>query len=168
MAMVGLFWITEDAVYVGSPPAVDGQCVRLTSEGVVAEDPYGTRTWAWEELRAASVVDVPVKGTARRLGQAFEVLLAAVGGSGDEPAEMSLRLTATDPEVDVTEEVSVHAAVSGGYPTDEVELSQSLLARFVAGEADPGALTAWARGDGHHGTPKARQRQALLRSWAEA
>ncbi|MFJ6939913.1 hypothetical protein [Streptomyces sp. NPDC101132] len=166
--MVGLFWITEDAVYVGSPPAVDGQCVRLTSEGVEAEDPYGTRTWAWEDLRAAAVVDVPLRGTASRFGQAVDVLIAAVSGGGDEPAEMSLRLTATDPTMELTEELSVHAAAAGGYPSDEVELSQSLLARFVAGEADPGALTAWARGDGHRGTPKHRQRQALLRSWAEA
>jgi hypothetical protein len=41
--MVGLFWISEDAVYVGSPPTGDGRCVLLTADGLDAVGPEGSQ-----------------------------------------------------------------------------------------------------------------------------
>ncbi|MFJ6947357.1 hypothetical protein ACISU4_22365 [Streptomyces wuyuanensis] len=168
MAMVGLFWITEDAVYVGSPPTVDGHCVRIDAEGVQAVDEDGTHAWPWTELRSATVEAVPVRGTVGRgmgaaLGRAIEALLTAGVGLGGEPPEMTLCLETADG----TEEVPVHCAAAGGYGSEEIALSRSLLAGLVAGTADLGAVESWGRSNGSLGTPRPPVREALLRDWTE-
>ncbi|WP_033328728.1 hypothetical protein [Streptomyces yerevanensis] len=176
MAMVGLFWITEGSVYVGSPPDAEGQCVRITSEGVQARGPDGIRAWPWSILRSAGVEAVPVGSGARSGGRFLAAVLEAVvaagaleavgtlGSSygGEEPPQMFLVL-----ETEVgTEEVQVPAATKG-YTSREIALSQHLLACFREGTADPRALTAWGRDHGG-GTPKPPEREALLRKWTHA
>lgn len=161
--MVGLFWITPGAVYLGSPPADDGSCVRLTGDGLEAVAPDGSRTWAWEGLRSAVVTDVPRQGPSGRLAGILESLLSSLSG-GEGPAEMTLRL-----ETEYgSEEVPVYSAAAGGHSVEEEVLSQELLARFVTGTVNPQVLAAWGRDHGSGGTPKARVREDLLRAWAEA
>ncbi|MFD4140966.1 hypothetical protein [Streptomyces sp. NPDC058572] len=165
MAMVGLFWVTPDAVYVGSPPAADGGCVRLSADGLEALDLDGSRMWAWEEVHSAAVEDVPTEGPAGRAPKFLgSVVSAAVGAFlGEGPPEMTLRLeTEYGPE-----ELKVYAAAAGGYGAEEAALSQGLLARFVARTADPRVLEAWGREHGLEGTPKPHVREALLQTWAE-
>ncbi|MFF9503446.1 hypothetical protein [Streptomyces sp. NPDC014656] len=161
MAMVGLFWITADAVYVGAPPGTEGRGARLTEKGVEAGAAGDHRTWTWEELRSASVEGAPVRGASRRrLALAVEaVLTAALGGTG-EPPEMLLRLETASG----SEELPVHSAAAGAYDEEEFTLSQNLLARFVDGEASPRTLTAWGAIAGDT-SPKRPERQALLRKW---
>ncbi|MEU9234121.1 hypothetical protein [Streptomyces subrutilus] len=166
MAMVGLFWVTPDAVYVGSPPAADGGYVRLSADGLESRDPEGPRTWAWDGLRSAVVEDVPTAGPMGRapkfLGSVVSAALGALLG-GEGPPEMTLRLgTEYGPQ-----ELKVYSAAAGGYGAEEAALSQDLLARFVAGTADPRAIEAWGREHGLEGTPKPREREALLRAWAQ-
>ncbi|MFD9408128.1 hypothetical protein ACFWBN_14075 [Streptomyces sp. NPDC059989] len=166
MAMVGLFWITPDAVYVGSPPTAIGSCVRLTAGGLEAVDPDGSRTWTWEGLRSAVVDDVPAESPSGRASKLLGSVVSAALGAflGEGPPEMTLRLeTADGPQ-----EVTVYAAASGGYGAEEAALSQDLLARFVAGTADPRTMEAWGREHGPEGTPKRHVREALLRTWLEA
>ncbi|MFD5424373.1 hypothetical protein [Streptomyces sp. NPDC127084] len=165
MAMVGLFWVTADAVYVGSPPAADGGCVRLTAAGLDAVGPDDSRSWSWEELRSAVVADVPVEGSSGRAAKLLGSVAAAAVGAflGEGPRAMVLRLETRHGPVEVT----VHAAAAGGYGADEAALSQDLLARFVAGTADPGVVAAWGREHASNGTPKTAERAALLRSWAQ-
>ncbi|MBT2368105.1 hypothetical protein J7E88_22995 [Streptomyces sp. ISL-10] len=168
MAMVGLFWITADAVYVGAPPGTEGRGVRLTGQGVEAvwadgaDGADGARTWTWAELRAATVEGAPVRSASRRrLSLAVEtVLTAALGGAG-EPPQMILRLETPEG----AEELSVHSAAAGAYVEEEFALSQDLLARFVDGTASPLTLAEWGR-DGDGTTPKPPTRQTLLREWA--
>ncbi|WP_369776806.1 hypothetical protein [Streptomyces sp. R33] len=160
--MVGLFWITPDAAYVGSPPAADGSCVRLTAHGLEAVGPDGSRSWAWEGLRSAVIEDVPRQGPSGRLSGILESLLSSVSG-GEEPPGMTLRLQT---EYGV-EELRVYSAAAGGYDAEEDALSQELLARFVTGTANPRTLEAWGSDHGSEGTPKAHVRQDLLRAWAE-
>ncbi|MFD4864103.1 hypothetical protein [Streptomyces sp. NPDC058412] len=165
MAMVGLFWITPDAVYVGSPPNAVGSRVRLTGDGPEAVDPDGSRAWTWEGLRSAVVEDVPVEGPSGRASKLLgAVVSAAVGAfTGEGPPEMTLRLeTDNGPE-----RVTVYAAVAG-YGAEETALSQELLARFVAGTAHPRTLEAWGRDHAPQGTPKPPERESLLRTWARA
>ncbi|MEU9165790.1 hypothetical protein AB0D29_36645 [Streptomyces sp. NPDC048424] len=164
MAMVGLFWITEDSVYVGSPPSAEGHCVRLTSEGVQARSPEGIRAWPWAILRSAGVEAVPVEGDTRGGGRFLVAVLEAVvtlasGYGGEEPPQMFVVLETADG----TEEVQVSAATKG-YTSREIALSRHLLARFREGTADPGTLTAWSR-EHRGGTPKPPEREALLREW---
>lgn len=162
--MVGLFWISEDSVYVGSPPTGDGRCVRLTADGLDAVSPAGSQAWRWTDLRSAAVEAAPVCGTlGSRLGMALEVLLTAASGLGNEPAEMILRLETVGGDA---EEVLLYSAAAG-YSPEEIALSQSLLARFAAGTADPRTVAAWGRQNSGHGTPKPRTREALLRAWAK-
>ncbi|MBT2447081.1 hypothetical protein J7F03_08335 [Streptomyces sp. ISL-43] len=167
MAMVGLFWITEDSVYVGSPPNAEGHCVRLTSEGIGARGPDGVREWPWSSLRSAVVEAVPVEGAARGAGRFLAAVLEAVvtlGSSygGEEPPQMFLVLETQDG----AEEVRVPAA-TGGYTSQEIALSQRLLARCREGTSDPRILTAWSR-DHLGGSPKPSEREALLRKWTTA
>ncbi|MFJ4776101.1 hypothetical protein [Streptomyces sp. NPDC088762] len=166
MAMVGLFWVTPDAVYVGSPPSALGSFVRLTSDGLEAEGPDGRRTWSWEGLRSAAVEDVPAASASGRASKFVgSVVSAAIGAfTGERPPEMTLRLQTEDAH----EEVTVYAAASGGYGPEETALSQQLLARFVAGTADPRTIEAWGREHGLETTPKERVRESLLRAWLEA
>ncbi|AQT70754.1 hypothetical protein B1K54_02560 [Streptomyces sp. fd1-xmd] len=164
MAMVGLFWVTEDAVYVGSPPTAIGGCVRLTADGVEAVDPDGSRAWTWAELRSAAVEDVPTAGTPGRVSRLLGSMVAAAAGAflGEGPPEMRLRLE-TESGV---QEVTVYAAAAGGYEAQEAALSRELLARFVAGTADPRAPAAWGREHASEGTPEPAVREALLKAWA--
>ncbi|MFE5495280.1 hypothetical protein ACFQ7Z_35710 [Streptomyces virginiae] len=163
MAMVGLFWITVDAVYVGSPPTVIGGCVKLTAEGLEAVDPDGSRAWNWEDLRSAVVEDVPVSGVSGRVSRLIGSMVSAAAGVflGEGPREMRLWLeTEGGPE-----EVTVYAAAAGGYAAREIVLSMELLARFVARTADPRVLGAWGREHGREGTPPRAEREALLEAW---
>ncbi len=160
--MVGLFWITPEATYLGSPPAADGSCVRLSAAGLEVVDPERSRTWAWDELRAVAVEEVPRQGVAGRLSGMVESLVMTLGG-GEGPPTMTLRVeTRSGPE-----RVQVYLAAAGGYSAEEEELSQALLGRFVAGTADLRAMEAWGREHGLEGTPKARVREELLHSWAQ-
>ncbi|WP_374771909.1 hypothetical protein OG756_40315 [Streptomyces sp. NBC_01310] len=164
MAMVGLFWITPDAVYVGSPPTAIGVGVRLTADGLEALDPEGSRAWTWQGLRSVVVEDVP---TATPAGRATKLLGSVVSAAietfiAQGPPEMTLRLeTEYGPE-----QVTVYAATAG-YDAREAALSQDLLARFVAGTADARVLEAWGREHGPQGTPKPPAREALLRTWTQ-
>ncbi|MEU2390301.1 hypothetical protein [Streptomyces sp. NPDC007369] len=167
MAMVGLFWITGDSVYVGSPPDAEERCLRVTSDGVQARGPAGVRSWPWTSLRSAVVEAAPVEGGARGGGRFLAAVLEAVltlgsGYGGEEPPQMYLVLETADG----TEEVQVSAAAES-YTSREIALSQHLLARFLEGTADPRTLTAWGR-DHSGGTPRPPEREALLRKWAEA
>ncbi|MFJ9768250.1 hypothetical protein ACIRUY_31035 [Streptomyces erythrochromogenes] len=164
MVMVGLFWVTADAVYVGSPPTAIGDCVRLTSDGLEAVDRDDSRAWTWAELRSAVVEDVPTAGTAGRVSRLLGSMVSAAAGAfiGEGPPEMRLRLeTGAGPQ-----EATVYAAAAGGYEAHEAELSQDLLARLVAGTADPGATGAWGREPAREGTPEPDVRKALLQTWA--
>ena len=64
--MVGLFWITTDEVYVGAPPGTDALGVRLTEKGVETDGAGDHRTWAWEDLRSATVEGALVRSASRR------------------------------------------------------------------------------------------------------
>lgn len=164
-AMVGLFWVTPDAVYVGSPPNAIGIGVRLTTGGLEATDPDRPRAWTWAELRSAVVEDVPGHNPVGRATKALGAMISAAIGTdylGEGPPEMTLRL-----ETEAgAQEVTVHAAVAG-YPSEEARLSQYLLDRFVAGTADPRAVEAWGREHALEGTPEQRAREALLHAWAQ-
>jgi hypothetical protein len=83
---------------------------------------------------------------------ALEVLLTAACGLGNEPAEMILRLETVGGDA---EELPVYSAAAG-YDPEEIALSQSLLARFVAGTADPRTIATWGRQNSGHGTSKPR------------
>ncbi|MFJ5546302.1 hypothetical protein [Streptomyces sp. NPDC093225] len=167
MAMVGLFWITEYSVYVGSPPDPAGHCVRITSEGVQARGPDGIRAWPWSTLGSVEVEAAPVGGHAKDVGRFLAVVADAVvtlGSSygGGEPPQMLLVLETQDG----AQEVRV-AAATRGYTSREIALSQNLLARFREGTADPRTLMSWSRQHGDD-TPKPPEREALLHGWTHA
>ncbi len=164
--MVGLFWITPDAVYVGSPPTAFGGGVRLTSDGPETLDPDGSRTWTWEELRSAVIEDVPTESPSGRVPKLVGSVIAAAVGAfvGEGPTAMTLRLeTGYGPE-----QVTVYSAAAGGYGAEETALSQDLLARFVAGTADVRTLEAWGAEHGREATRKPHAREALLQAWTRA
>ncbi|GGY97802.1 hypothetical protein [Streptomyces poonensis] len=163
MAMVGLFWITDDSVYVGAEPVGTASGVRLSADGVEALGIDHGRSWSWSEVRSIDVRDVAVRSTARRFATlAFDSLVVAVTGDGELPPAYTVAVETADGVV----EVSVVSAVVGGiYTPDEYALSRTLLARLADGGTPVDVLLAWRRDHVDHGTPPREEREALLRKW---
>lgn len=164
MAMVGLFWITEDCVYVGAEPVGTASAVRLTEQGVEALGINHGMSWNWSEVRLLDVRDVAVRSAARRLASmAFDSLLVAVTGDGELPPAYTVRV---EPVAGDAVDVSVLSAVSGGiYTPEEYVLSRTLLERLTDGRATVADLLAWRRDHAAEDTPSREEREALLRKW---
>lgn len=164
MAMVGLFWITEDAVYVGAEPIGTASGVRLTEDGVETLGLGNGAAWSWEQVRRIEVGDLVVRSAGRRLASmALDSLVVLVTGDGVLPPAFTVHLETADDTVDV----SALPAVAGGiYPQAERELSGTLLERLADGGAAVGDLLAWRREQPDDSTPRREEREALLRKWA--
>jgi len=164
MAMVGLFWITEEFVYVGAEPVGYGRGVRLTAEGIEAVGADQGGAWAWADVRAVTVHDVKVRSAVRALvGHVLDGVTTAVTGDYEPPGAFEVHVETADEKA----ELAVYAAV-GGYVASEYELSLALLERLVAAPADVSALLDWGRVHAAAGTLRREEREALLRTWAAA
>jgi hypothetical protein len=166
MAMVGLFWIGEDSVYVGAEPEGAASGVRLSEDGVEVLGAGQGRFWTWDEVVRMEARDVPVRSGARRLASmAFDAALVVVTGYGDLPPAFTVEVSTAEETV----QVDVHAAVAGGiYLPSEYELSVTLLQRLADGGTGIGDLLDWGRDHAAEGTPPHEEREALLRKWAGA
>jgi hypothetical protein len=164
MAMAGLFWITDDAAYVGAEPVGAAPGVRLLKDGVEVLGGDHARFWAWDQVLRIEVLDVPVRSAARRrLRMAVDAAMVLVTGDGQLPPAFTVRVETADETV----EVSVLAAITGGiYGPVEYELSRTLLRRLADGSFRVDALLAWSRDRGDAGTPHREEREALLLRWA--
>ncbi|MET8830863.1 hypothetical protein ABZX40_35490 [Streptomyces sp. NPDC004610] len=177
MAMVGLFWITEGDVYLGSKPSGLAPGVRLTPEGVLALGDKQSALYPWEDVRSLTVTDVPVQTLRRRAGAVTDMALGTVGAVLDMVPGSYSGLMEADPPLmtvrvetpDATHEPSVYAAAATGYPAPEVALSHTLLTRLTEGAATLAttlsAMADWGRTAGPD-TPKRAAREQLLRDWA--
>ncbi|MFG2476641.1 hypothetical protein [Streptomyces fagopyri] len=165
VAMIGLFWITEESVYVGAEPAGNGRGVRLTPEGLEAVGTGQKGFWAWRDVRAVTVHDAQVRSSTRWLvNSVMDTMLDVATGAGEAPPAFELHVR-TDGE---KAELTVYTAAVGGYVQSEYELSLDLLDRFVEGTADVARLLEWGSAEGGGVTPWRAAREALLRSWAAA
>ncbi|MEU6822601.1 hypothetical protein ABZ921_18400 [Streptomyces atriruber] len=168
MAMVGLFWIAEGDVYVGAKPAGLAPGVRLTPEGVLALGDKQSGMWPWEDVHALTIDDVPVKSLKRHVGAAVDMVLSVGLGGGDEAPTMTVRLAdETGEETPLT----AYTAAAVGYSRTEYDLSRDLLARLTEGAGSLlttlTAMSDWGRRH-EGGSPRAAEREALLREWVEA
>lgn len=168
MAMVGLFWIAEGDVYVGTKPLGLVAGVRLTPEGVVALGDKQSAFYPWDEVLALTVEDAPMKSLKRQVGALVGMALTAGLGGSDEAPAMTLRLTR--PESDETE-LTAYVAAASGYSQTEYDLSLTLLTRMTEGEATLrttlAAMAEWGRRH-EGGTPRLAEREDLLRTWTES
>ncbi|MGW5866198.1 hypothetical protein ACWFRJ_28890 [Streptomyces sp. NPDC055239] len=167
MAMVGLFWIAEGDVYVGAKPSGLAAGVRLTPEAVVALGDRQSALYPWDEVRALTVEDAPVKSLKRQVGTLVDMALTVgLGGSDDAPA-MTVRLTR--PDSAERTELTAYVAAATGYSRAEYDLSLTLLSRMTEGEATLrttlAAMAEWGRAR-EGGSPRGAEREALLRGWA--
>ncbi|MFD9036337.1 hypothetical protein ACFVZW_35160 [Streptomyces sp. NPDC059567] len=173
MAMVGLFWIAEGDVYVGAKPSGLAPGARLTPEGVVALGDGQSGLYLWEDVRALTMADVPVKSLKRQIGAVTELALDTVvnlalpggpGPAGGGPAIMTVRVRTHDGE----HELTTYVAATVGYSPTEVDLSRTLLSRLTEGAATMAttlaAMSEWGRA-WEGGSPRASQREELLRQW---
>lgn len=167
MAMVGLFWIAEGDVYVGAKPSGLAAGVRLTPEGVLALGDRQSALWLWEDVHALVARDVPVTSMKRKVGVLVDMALTLGLGGEDEAPTMTLRVTGADGDTDLT----VYTAAATGYSQAEHDLSQTLLARMTEGEATLrttlAAMAEWGRRH-ENGSPRAAEREELLRTWTES
>ena len=165
MAMVGLFWITEDSVYVGAEPEGTTSGVRLTGDGVELLGRERAGSWSWDEIRGIEVADVPVRRTVRRHASiAFDLVSALLGQEPEQPPFFTVRVTTGGGTVGT----SPFAAITGGiYGPMEYELSLALLRRLVdGGGTGLDDLLAWRRDHGTASTPGREERELLLLKWA--
>ncbi|MFJ7767846.1 hypothetical protein ACIQ1J_05355 [Streptomyces sp. NPDC097107] len=168
MAMVGLFWITEDHVYVGAEPTGAAPGVRLTKDGVETLGPdQGGRSWSWDLVGGIDVQDVAVRSTARRLASvAFDSLVVLVTGDGEHPPAFTVRV---ETENDGPIEATALAAAPGGIHTpDEHALSRTLLTRLTTGDTPVESLLTWRRDEPADVAPTRDEQLALLRHWTAA
>ncbi|MFF1378480.1 hypothetical protein [Streptomyces sp. NPDC058308] len=162
--MVGLFWIAEGDVYVGAKPAGLAPGVRLTPEGVLALGDGQSAMWPWEDVHALTVDDVPVKSLRRHVSTAVDLVLTVGLGGGDEAPTMTVRLAAPDGDTKLT----AYTAAAVGYSRTEYDLSRALLSRLTEGAGTLiTTLTAMADWGRRHegGSPRAAERERLLREW---
>lgn len=173
MAMVGLFWIAEGDVYVGAKPSGLAPGVRLTPDGVVALGDGQAGLHLWEDVRALTVVDVPVKSLLRRVGVVKDLavdtvmtlaLSAGPGPTDEAPPMMTVRVRSSGGE----HELGAYAAAAVGYSATETDLSRALLSRLTEGAATMSttlaAMSQWGRTRAN-GTPRTAEREKLLREW---
>ncbi|MPY43473.1 hypothetical protein FNH04_27250 [Streptomyces phyllanthi] len=167
MAMVGLFWIAEGDVYVGAKPTGPAPGVRLAPEGVVALGDRQSGLWPWEDIRALTVEDVPVKTLGHQVGVLVEMALTVGGlGGSDLPPAVTVRVGTAERDAELTAYTAAY-----GYSRTELDLSLALLSRLVEGEATLrttlDAMARWGR-TREGGSPRAAEREELLREWTEA
>ncbi|MGW1409609.1 hypothetical protein [Streptomyces sp. NPDC002403] len=171
--MVGLFWIAESDVYVGAKPSGLEPGVRLTPEGVVALGDGQSGLHLWEDVRALTVKDLPVKSLKRQVGAVKDVALGLVvnlvlpmgpGRVDEASALMTVGVESSGGEY----ELVAYVAAAIGYPQTEIDLSRALLARLTEGAATMSttlaAMSEWGRASGG-ATPRATERERLLREW---
>ncbi|MFJ4829478.1 hypothetical protein ACIP79_06070 [Streptomyces sp. NPDC088747] len=164
MAMVGLFWITEDAVYVGAEPTGTASGVRLTRDGVETLGLGNGASWSWDRVRRLEARDLVVRSAGRRLASmALDSLVVLVTGDGELPPAFTVHVATLDESVEVS---ALPAAPGGIYLESERELSRILLERLADGTADVADLLAWRREQADDSTPRREEREALLRKWA--
>ncbi|HZF89677.1 hypothetical protein [Streptomyces sp.] len=175
MAMVGLFWIAEGDVYIGAKPSGLAPGVRLSPEGVVALGERQSGLHLWEDVRALTLTGAPVKTLKRQVGVVRDLavdmvvnLALPIGPSQTDqgPAAMTVRVESSGGD----HELTAYAAAAVGYSATEVDLSRALLSRLTEGAATMAttlaAMTEWGRTREDDGTPRAAERERLLREWA--
>ncbi|MEU1303868.1 hypothetical protein [Streptomyces shenzhenensis] len=158
-AMLGLFWITPETVYLGAPPSTTLSAVSLAPDGLTAVGPQAG-SWPWQRVTAVKVEDVPVRTTTgRSLARAFEVVFGP-----QSPTEMTVRVESVDGS---RFGIPVHSAAASAYTVREVDLSQRLLEHFLEEKASPATLTDWLLNSPRPRTPRPAEREALLQHWME-
>ncbi|MEU3839409.1 hypothetical protein AB0E88_05185 [Streptomyces sp. NPDC028635] len=173
MAMVGLFWIAEGDVYLGAKPSGLAPGVRLTPEGVVALGDRQSGFFLWEDVRALTVADVPVKTLKRQIGAVRDFAVDTVANlampmgpalTDDTPPVMTLRVGTPGGD----HELTAYTAAAVGYSPAEADLSRALLARLTEGAATMAttlaAMSQWGRA-WEGGSPGRAERERLLREW---
>ncbi|MFE9775030.1 hypothetical protein ACFYOV_25820 [Streptomyces sp. NPDC005931] len=165
MTMVGLFWIAEGDVYLGAKPSGLAPGVRLSPDGVVALGDGQYALHPWEDVRALTVTDAPVKTLRHQVGVVGNLALGAVTGWVNEPAPMmTVRMESSSGE----HELAAFVAAAAGYSPTELDLSHTLLSRLTEGAATMATTLAcmseWGRA-WEGGSPRAAERERLLREW---
>ncbi|GGR83540.1 hypothetical protein GCM10010252_22820 [Streptomyces aureoverticillatus] len=165
MAMVGLFWIAEGDVYVGSKPSGLAPGVRLTPEGVAGLGHKQEGLWLWDDVRGLTVEDVPVKSLRRQVGMVVDMALTVGLGGGEDAPSMTVCVETADGEAELT----AYVATAYGYSQREYDLSRALLTRLTEGAATMmttlSAMAEWGRSH-EGGSPRRYERERLLREWA--
>lgn len=160
---MGLFWVSGERVYLGTPPATGEPGVLLSPVGVRITGP-APQAWRWSAVMDLQVTEAPVRSTlvrwaARGLSVAAAALDAWVPGS---PAEMTVVITTTQGD---RIESPVFSGAATAYTQREVDLSLGLLARFTRGESSPAALTNWWNDAQPGEVLRSREREAVLEGW---
>ncbi|MEU6895877.1 hypothetical protein ABZ934_29770 [Streptomyces sp. NPDC046557] len=161
--MIGLFWVTEEDVYLGLPPTAQMTGVSMSPSELRIVGPE-ERVWAWPEVTDLQVDNVPVRSAVVRWATRATTFAAAaldawVPGS---PAEMTVAVSTGKHRT----EVPVFSAAATAYTQREVDLSHALLAHFVRGTSSPATLTDWWKETRPVGVLRSRQREAILEGWA--
>lgn len=144
MAMVGLFWIGEDSVYVGAEPAGAACGVRLSEDGVETLGAGRGRFWTWDEVVRIEPHDVPVRSGVRRLASmAFDAALVVVTGDGELPPAFCVEVTTADETVraDVLAAVAVGSTCPPSTSSPSPSSSGSPTATPRSATSSPGAVT---------------------------
>ncbi|MFE9722053.1 hypothetical protein ACFYQ5_00195 [Streptomyces sp. NPDC005794] len=159
--MIGLFWIEQDTVCLGAPPADDAPGVFLSPSGLSMVGPTQL-AWSWADVMDVQVLDVPVRSAAARwAARATTFAAAALNAWGpDSPSELTVVVHTPGQRVETPA-----SAAANAYTQREVDLSHGLLSHFVRGSASPTTLTRWWAENRPVEVLRSRQREDILEDW---
>ncbi|MET8855471.1 hypothetical protein [Streptomyces sp. NPDC004579] len=159
---VGLFWVSADGVYVGTPATAPAPCVVLEASGPRVTGPHA-HDWAWSGLAGVEVTEVPVRSTVRRWTTHAVTFAAAALDAWVPSSPTEMTVSITTPEGTVL--TPVHSSAAVAYSALEVDLSRRLIGRFLRGTATPAVMTEWWVRTRPTRILRSREREALLKAW---
>lgn len=162
--MIGLFWIEQDKVCLGSPPVEEDPGVFLSTSRLSVGEGALQQTWPWTDVTDLQVLDVPVRSAAARwAARVTSVVAAALNAWGPGgPSMMTAVVCAGD---DQRVETPVFSGAATAYTQREVDLSLGLLSHFVRGSASPALLTQWWQENQPSDVLHSQEREAVLEGW---
>ncbi|GGY74321.1 hypothetical protein ASD97_23535 [Streptomyces sp. Root63] len=162
--MIGLFWIEQDRVCLGSPPTEEDPGVFLFPARLSIGEGVQQQAWPWTDIADLQVLDVPVRSSAARWAtRVTSVVAAALNAWGPGGPSMMTAVVCARDEQRV--ETPVFSGAATAYTQREVDLSLGLLSHFVRGSATPALLTQWWQDNQPSDVLHSHEREAVLEDW---
>ncbi|MFJ6143756.1 MULTISPECIES: hypothetical protein [Streptomyces] len=162
--MIGLFWLEQDKVCLGSPPVEEDPGVFLFPSQLSIGEGASRQAWPWADVTDLQVLDIPVRSTAARwTARLTSVVAAALNAWAPGGPSMMTAVVCAGENHRV--ETPVFSGAATAYTQREVDLSLGLLSHFVRGSASPSLLTQWWQENQPSDVLHSHEREAVLEGW---
>lgn len=163
--MIGLFWIEQDKVCLGSPPVEEDPGVFLSTSRLSVGEGALQQTWPWTDVTDLQVLDVPVRSAAARwAARVTSVVAAALNAWGPGGPSMMTAVVCVEATTSVSRRRSSPARpprTHSGRSTSRSDFSPTSY-----GAAPRRALlTQWWQENQPSDVLHSQEREAVLEGW---